>query len=115
MADEPTKEQKFSCGCHVVDGVLVAECTQVAPSGEISAERHEVLKPYSAKCARLAVQHDAEVAAQKVRNEAELKAKADADLAAAQAEVNAAANPTIVTLVDSVSSSNVVTISTPTE
>jgi hypothetical protein len=52
MADESTKEQKWSCGCHVVDGVLVAECTQTPITGEISAERHGVLKPFAAKCAR---------------------------------------------------------------
>ena len=70
--DEATKEQKYSCGCHVVDGELVAECTQVATHGEISAERHGVAKPFSAKCSRLAAEHDAEV-------------QADADMKAAKA------------------------------
>jgi hypothetical protein len=57
MADEPTKEQRFACGCHIVDGELVAECTQVAPTGEIPAEHHgPVAKPFSAKCSRTAVQ-----------------------------------------------------------
>jgi hypothetical protein len=57
MADEPTKEQRFACGCHIVDGELVAECTQVAPRGEIPAEHHgPVAKPFSAKCSRTAVQ-----------------------------------------------------------
>lgn len=60
MADEPTKEVKWSCGCHVVDGELVQECTQVAASGEISAERHGQLKPYAAKCARKAALNVAE-------------------------------------------------------
>lgn len=78
MADEPQKEQKFGCGCHVVNGVLAVECTQVAPSGEISAERHAVAKPYSPKCSRKAQLHDAEVAAR--------KDKADADLKTAQNE-----------------------------
>jgi hypothetical protein len=76
--DQPTTEQKYSCGCHVVDGALAAECTQVALTGEISAERHGVAKPFSAKCSRLAAQHQAEIAAH--------KAKADADLKTARAE-----------------------------
>jgi len=77
MSDEPTKEQKFSCGCHVVNGVLAAECTQVAPSGEISAERHGVLKPFSQKCSRKAAIHDA------------TRAKAEDDLRVAEVEVAA--------------------------
>jgi hypothetical protein len=52
--DEPTKEQKFSCGCHIVGGQLVAECTQVAPQGEISAAQHASTKPFARKCARKA-------------------------------------------------------------
>ena len=90
MADEPTKEQRYSCGCHVVDGVLVAECTQTPLSGEISAARHAVAKQFSAKCFRLAAQRDAEEAARKAKaadDAAAAKAKADADLKAAQAEV----------------------------
>ncbi len=47
-------EVQWSCGCHEVDGVLAQECTQVAPSGEISAERQATLKPYSAICSRKA-------------------------------------------------------------
>jgi hypothetical protein len=86
--DEPTKEQKFSCGCHVVDGVLVAECTQIAPTGEISAARHGVLKPYAAKCGRKAAQQQAEAAAAKAKADADLKV-AKAEEAAAQAEEDA--------------------------
>lgn len=82
MADEPTKEQKFGCGCHVVNGVLAVECTQVAPSGEISAARHAVDKPYSPKCSRKAQLHDAEVAARRHKADADLKAAKDEEQAA---------------------------------
>ena len=53
---EPTKEVKWSCGCHAVDGVLVAKCTQVAPQGEISAAQHASSKPFARKCARKAAE-----------------------------------------------------------
>ena len=84
--DEPTKEQKFSCGCYIVDGVLAVECTQTAPRGELSAERHAVAKPYSPKCARLAAQRDAE-------HETARK-KAAEDLKKAEEEAKAVAEPT---------------------
>jgi hypothetical protein len=45
-------EIKWSCGCHVVDGELVAQCTQAQSQGEISAEKHAAARPYSAKCYR---------------------------------------------------------------
>jgi hypothetical protein len=82
MADEPIKEQKYSCGCHVVNGVLVAECTQSRPSGDLSAERHAVAKPFSPKCFRLAAEQQAQTAV--------AKAKADADLKTAKDEEKAA-------------------------
>lgn len=50
--DEPTKEVKWSCGCHSVNGVLAQQCTQTRPNGEVSAEQHGVNKPFAAKCAR---------------------------------------------------------------
>lgn len=51
-----TKEQKFSCGCHIVDGELVVQCTQAQPGGEISSSHHAHKRPFSAKCFRLAVE-----------------------------------------------------------
>lgn len=45
-------EIKWSCGCYEMDGKLEAECTSVRPHGELRA--HELGKPYSAQCARLA-------------------------------------------------------------
>lgn len=48
------KEQKWLCGCHVVDGVLALECTQQKPQGEVNAAQHAASRPYSAKCFRLA-------------------------------------------------------------
>jgi len=59
MAENENKqnqEQKWLCGCHIVDGELVAECTQTRPQGEVSASQLAALKPYSAKCFRLAPQ-----------------------------------------------------------
>jgi hypothetical protein len=85
MADEPTKEQKFGCGCHIVNGVLVVECTQVGLSGEVSASRHAVAQPYSPKCSRKAQLHDAEVAARKQKADADLKAAKDEETEAATA------------------------------
>lgn len=48
------KEQKWLCGCHVVDGVLAQQCTQQRPQGEVTAAQHAASRPYSAKCFRLA-------------------------------------------------------------
>jgi hypothetical protein len=81
-------EVKWSCGCHEVDGVLVSECTQVAPTGEISAERHGVLKPFAAKCGRKAALALAESA--RVAEEAAAKAEADHSAAVAAAKDAAA-------------------------
>lgn len=47
-------EIRWGCGCHEVEGKLEVECTQVPHQGELSAERHAVARPYSAKCFRLA-------------------------------------------------------------
>jgi hypothetical protein len=44
----------WGCGCHEVEGKLEVQCTQVPHQGELSAERHAVAQPYSAKCFRLA-------------------------------------------------------------
>jgi hypothetical protein len=47
-------ERKWACGCHEVEGQLVAECTQQRPSGEISSSQNAMAKPFSTKCFRLA-------------------------------------------------------------
>lgn len=57
MAD--ATEVRWGCGCHEVDGELEVECTQVPPQGDLSAERHAIAQPYSAKCFRLANQAQA--------------------------------------------------------
>ena len=49
-------EQKWGCGCHEVDGKLEVSCTQIPLQGDLSAERHAVAQPYSAKCFRLAAE-----------------------------------------------------------
>jgi hypothetical protein len=51
-----TTEQKWLCGCHVVDGVLAIACTQIAPQGEVSSAQHANARPFSRKCFRLAPQ-----------------------------------------------------------
>lgn len=48
------KEQRWLCGCQIVDGELVRKCTNVKPAGELSAGQVAALPPYSAKCYRLA-------------------------------------------------------------
>ena len=48
------KEQRWLCGCQIVDGELVRKCTNVKPTGELSAGQVAALPPYSAKCYRLA-------------------------------------------------------------
>ena len=50
------REVRWSCGCHEVDGQLEVRCTQTPNQGELSAERHAVSQPYSAKCFRTAEQ-----------------------------------------------------------
>ena len=45
------KEQRWSCGCHEVDGVLVVQCTQVKPQTELLAH-HTLNSPYSKDCFR---------------------------------------------------------------
>lgn len=47
-------EVRWSCGCVEINGKLEAQCTQVQPSGEISAAAHAVNRPFARKCARLA-------------------------------------------------------------
>ena len=42
-------ELKYSCGCHVVEGELVAACTQVKQYGEVSADQVVL---YSKECFR---------------------------------------------------------------
>jgi hypothetical protein len=54
----PVTEIRWSCGCQEVDGQLVAECTQIAPSGDVSAEKHAQSKPYARKCGRKAAEED---------------------------------------------------------
>lgn len=49
-----TKERKWACGCHEVEGQLVGECTQQRPSGELSAAHIANTNPFSPKCFRLA-------------------------------------------------------------
>lgn len=49
---EVTSEVKWSCGCHIVNGTLVQECTQTAPSGELSASQLAAQRPFSPSCSR---------------------------------------------------------------
>jgi hypothetical protein len=46
-----SKEQKWSCGCHEVDGELVVKCTGVQPQHEMLAH-HNLRAPYSKVCFR---------------------------------------------------------------
>jgi hypothetical protein len=80
-------EQKWSCGCFEQDGKLVTECTQTAPSGEISAQSHAVAKPFARKCARLAHAEDARRATQAEADKKAAQEKAAADLQTSEAEV----------------------------
>ena len=54
------KEIQWSCGCYEIDDKLEVECTQTPLQGDLSAERHAVARPYSAKCFRLAAASDSE-------------------------------------------------------
>ena len=57
MAEEEKKEpkeQRWSCGCHEVNGKLVVECTDKVPTHELQAH-HALNRPYSKVCFRKAV------------------------------------------------------------